>query len=162
MVVKLNFMAIYSVNSNNYNLLYQFSLKWGQTKSLQYSYFRFNVLQHLCILVSLTQEDPSWFIKNSDSCLVYLAMWSITLISPDSLLLFNDEQTLHNDIFKITSRTSPVSSKHMSTMPCRDEPHEPSTLTSIWDTSPGKPVPDETSICPFLWRYSFGGILFPL
>ena len=73
-------------------------------------------------------------------------MYSITLISSDSHLLFNDEQTLHNDVFKITSRTLPFSSKHMSTMPCHDdqplELDEPSTLTSICGISPGKPVPE--------------------
>ena len=89
-------------------------------------------------------------------------MQSITLISSDSLLLFNDKQTLHTDVFKITSRTFRFpQSICQQCLALRDdhplEPHDPSTLKSICGISPGKPVPDKTSIGPFC-----GGIPLPL
>ena len=60
----------------------------------------------------------------------------------------------HNDVFKLTWRTSSDYSKHISTISwCDNQPLElcePSTLTSVCGISSDKSVPGKTSICPFL------------
>ena len=90
----------------------------------------------------LTADEPSWFKKNSGSCLADFSRYSKRLMQPASFWVLILLQVLQQLVFRRTPIAFPVSSDQRSTIPWRGEnplePQEPSMLTLTSVTSSNK------------------------